>query len=349
MREPSECFTLAGGEREPAARPLSHATQTSWRDVRFGVTIVVLLAVGCTDANRSAPTSTDETADQASKAATLGSLSAEQTGDSNAQGALDFFALTYSEDSRVQQRALRTIIEPCMHSAGFHYSVGLADDVPRNSVAQRYGFTSLEYVVDRGYLPSPVSGGPEGTEAEFPTDPTERDRYLRALQGPEGEFSSIALTTVDGHQIGQQSVPQGCSYEAIVAVYGSAESYAQFQADDLWLQQLIGQSVQSTLADPEFGIITADWRSCLHASGFDAVAFSDPPSRLWDEPRPTRTEIEFAVADYHCRSAVDALNRIRAIDVREQEAVVSSIGDSLAEVSHRRDLVLHRSREIVDS
>ncbi|HQZ34842.1 MAG TPA: hypothetical protein PK020_10470 [Ilumatobacteraceae bacterium] len=236
-----------------------------------------------------------------------------------------------------------------MNDAGFDYEVGLAQEVPPFSLYRRYRFRTPEEAAALGFTVEQPRSGPEGTEAEFPSDPAERTRYLIALQGAEDLTTTVPLVDHRGDSFGSQSVPGGCSAEAIAQLYGSFNNYVTYVGDDLWLQQVAGEAATKTGTDPAYLDMISKWSACMARAGLSFEKPVDAIGAEWPEPRPGEAERQTAVADARCRDDVGFIATIVAVEGEYQKEALDAQSTALEEARQRRDALQAEARQAYET
>lgn len=261
----------------------------------------------------------------------------------------DWITADYSQVSLDMRRGLRALIKPCMNAAGFDYEVGLAQEVPEFSLYRRYRYRTPEEAEALGFVVEQPPSGPEGTEAEFPSDPAEQTRYLIALQGAEDLTTTVPLVDRRGDSFGSQSVPGGCSAEAIVQLYGSFDNYVTYVGDDLWLQQVAAEAATKSRADPAFVEMISEWSACMASAGYSFATPEDAIGAQWPEPRPGDTERQAARADAVCRDEASFIATIVEVEGEYQRQALDAQSAALQEMRLDRDALRAEARKAYET
>ena len=309
---------------------------------RRWLSAAVVILTGCTAGHHSSTTAHDSLS-SADPASTLSPSASAPLGDTSLP--LDWISAEYSRVSLDMRRGLRAYIKPCMNAAGFRYEVGLSEDVPAFSLYRRFRYRTPEQAEELGYVMDQPPSGPEGTEGEFPSDPVERKAYLIALQGFEDLTTTVPLVDRQGDSFGSQSVPGGCVAAAIEKLYGSFDAYVRYIGDDLWLQQVAGETEAKTRSDPRFLKMIDSWSKCMARSGFTYATPEDAIGADWAEPRPGKVERDTARTDAQCKIDVRYLGVVLELEGTFQRQALEENAGVLHEVRYDRDAMRARAQE----
>lgn len=260
---------------------------------------------------------------------------------------LEWIVADYPIQSQHVQRAIRTAIKPCMNTAGFDYEVGLEQDAAPYDIDARYRIRTVEEATQLGYTLPGARSPTGGTEAEFPSDPSERALYLEALEGAEGDRQTRDVIDPDGGVIATQVLTGGCAEQAIIAVFGSDDAYLSYLGEDYWIQRISIEFAQRTDGDPLVADATIRWSECMVERGYTFANPTEAIAAEWPEPRPTPAEIDTAVADANCKIDTGYREALVQAESRSQTAAVeASDAVQLAEIRERRDQIARQSIDI---
>jgi hypothetical protein len=300
--------------------------------------IAAALLAACTGASSAGAPSqpTDEPVGQV--APTAISSNTDQPSSSDVDVApLGWFANNYSHNSWVIGVAQDKLTGECMRKAGFDFQAPSPEPAAGRNERARYGLLSEQDAAAYGYGGRPEDEIVITTGSEFvPQDDAGMKAFTAALDGAPGSERVVPIINPEtGASTASQTVGTGCWDQANATIFGSDEAFVQYITDDLWLQDVIGQSLTSALADPAVVEAEADWSRCMQRSGYSFATPDEPRSQDWGERRPSATEIETATTDARCRAESSYEETLVAADSRAQNDLVSRFPDLIDDATQR--------------
>lgn len=200
------------------------------------------------------------------------------------------------------------LVQDCVKRAGF--------DMPFDSSAAQtsplsFGlsniFTSPDEARRLGYASTIIDGGDVLSEWEDALTATDREKYFRALLGPQ-EAAQVEIELSNGMVIATSK--EGCIAEAQAELYGSVE--AQLAFNGLVNEYLSAASDTGNDRDARLAPLVPDFRRCMQEQGYDVenLGVQMLADELFGKYRapgdaPGKAEQELAVADFQCQEQID--------------------------------------------
>ena len=201
-----------------------------------------------------------------------------------------------------------------------------------------------------GYKPE-ENDPSDNRQLPLPDSSTQRSAFLLALTGAADGLPHEFVNLVDptGVRLGQVAVPHGCQAEAMTQLYGGLQQLAVYRQDDLFIQAVASEAQAMAAADQSVRQVQKAWSDCMGRIGFKYRMPNDPQYAEWPEPRPTKVEVETAVADMTCRQPVEYLRVVPSAERRAQLQLLDIDRTSLKEILARRNVVVSKAEALSTS
>ncbi len=255
------------------------------------------------------------------------------------------FARTFMV-SAAFQRAMEHHVAECMTAKGFVYKPHpeAAPEQPALSVAevraQRYVAPT---VIDGifGYSFSDDNFDVGNAEPADRGDPAETEAYAAALYGTS-ESLSTEIAGIGGGAVGELTVGDGCSGEALTGIFGSLEQYAEYVQLQSIADQIAGIAWSRLMTEQAGADASQEWSDCMAAAGHDYKRPMDVGNRDWAEPRPQAEEQAVAQADHECRVETMVEQKLAEIDGQYQQELLEDYPDLLETLDEYNALLVQK-------
>lgn len=313
-------------------------------------------AVGCTGGPGPAPepTAPPSPSDEASVATSAATDNAadpfaiqRNAKDLFAPLPLDAYRLTTAERYQLDS-AIKVLVDRCMADFGFPPGEELRpleelviDE--REARNRLYGLTDVEQAKVTGLLPASVLAS--NSRPKEKEDPTKIFVLLGSKDGESVEDQTESPGEIDGKAI----PPNGCLGDARKKIYGTNSTMINFVvAGDLTFAVS-----EKAGADPKVVAAEKNWVSCMAGRGYSVQGMKDDTERdkatagLKEEERPTKEEIQLAVAEAECNNEVGYHTVANQVNVELQNKAIEEHQLALTEERQRIDDVLAKANEVL--
>jgi hypothetical protein len=123
--------------------------------------------------------------------------------------------------------------------------------------------------------------------------------YFDAMQG--STIVTAVVRDLDGNMVTSNRVGDGCSGQAMAALFGGPQAFINFFTQLNQLEMITGEAGSALQKDPDYLARNRPWAECMENAGFHYQTIYGPQNRDWNSPRPTREEQQTAAADWQCR------------------------------------------------
>ncbi|MDG5807770.1 hypothetical protein P9869_34990 [Streptomyces ossamyceticus] len=260
---------------------------------------------------------------------------------------LDDYLLNPSQFEDVKSAYSQSIAK-CVRSYGMTFETpnpsatpSALPDSPTTRIDGRFGFQSMTYAKKWGYHPpGGISKNKEKATKNTDADPDKwfaltGSRNIKEMSGPGGVLRN-----------GKRVPSHGCVGSAVMQLTGSRDGQIG-DADistDLKFETLI-----KARNDPRTLRVFSLWSDCMREIGYSyggpLDASSDP--RWTESEKPTKEEIEIAVADQKCRKRHNVVGIWFAVDSEYQERAVTDNRAALSEAKKQLDRQVNAARKIL--